>query len=105
MIFCTGTNYENKLIPHQFICGAKPPTANIPISSLQQVERLICPSSQGDLPTIKPPADRAAVDPPFPAKSLSAKYSYLGSQILNFLVFQFPHNIMVFNCFYFCFYV
>jgi hypothetical protein len=37
------------------LCGAKPPTAKIPFSSLQQEERLICPSSQGNLPAIDVP--------------------------------------------------
>jgi len=37
------------------MCGAKSHPQQIPFSSLQQVERLICPSSQGDLPAINAP--------------------------------------------------
>jgi hypothetical protein len=38
-----------------FYCVAPSHPQQIPFSSLQQVERLICPSSQGDLPAINAP--------------------------------------------------
>jgi hypothetical protein len=40
-------------IPLTFSSVAPSHPQQIPLSSLQQVERLICPSSQGDLPAIK----------------------------------------------------
>jgi len=48
----------------------------IPFSSLQQVERLICPSSQGDLPAINAPQIEPQWIHLFQQKAAAAKYPW-----------------------------
>jgi hypothetical protein len=58
----------------RFICGAKPPTPKIPLSSLLQEERLICPSRLGDLPAINKPQIEPQWIHLFQQKAASAKH-------------------------------
>jgi hypothetical protein len=55
----------------------------LPFSSLQQVERLICPSSQGDLPAINAPQIEQQWIHLFQQKAAAAKDCYFDLFVEN----------------------